>query len=685
MDISTLLRKVGPLLGEEKTRQIWEQLQLSEPKTASLIELQLRNQLSNTTGIQPYSDESPLEPIPIEKSNGLIHLGKVYYGALPLYGFGLRLDELIRHMAIFGRSGAGKTNVAFLILQEVVRLGFPFLVFDWKKNYRDLLHLKSFKDLVVYTVGRDHAPFFFNPLVPPPQVPPREWLKKLIEILQHAYFLGEGVAFVLQEIIDQVYQERNIYEGSQTWPSFSDVLYYLRKRPVKGREASWMESALRAVGVLCFGAMDSVLNSGISLPLILLLKQRAILELDGLTNSDKTFLIEALLLWIHHYQMNQPSREKLRHILLIEEAHHVLLKKKQELTGAESVTDVILREVREFGEAIILLDQLPSLISKPALENTYTTICMNLKEKGDVTAAAKAMLLEPGEARLLGALPVGTGVVKLQGRWPRPFQARFPLFQLQKGTVTDQEVRDRFLENLGVEGVARAMRDGSSSLARVVQEIIPTRRLTIKGKFSPLGQPLSVEGRDLLQDIKDHPIDPVTARYNRLGWTPVQGTGVVKQCLDDGFLASTSIPLPGTHVRFLELTEAGLEAIGLAKQQPERWGGPEHRFWVETTARGLQSQGVQVEKEHPLGEGKTVDLLATIQGRRVGIEIETGKSDWKGNALKCLEADLDHVVLAGTRARIVNQMKSELGDCQENGMLSVMAAWEVVKFLKFAE
>ena len=36
-------------------------------------------------------------------------------------------------------------------------------------------------------------------------------------------------------------------------------------------------------------------------------------------------------------------------------------------TGEETVTDVLLREIRELGESVICLDQHPSLISKPAL------------------------------------------------------------------------------------------------------------------------------------------------------------------------------------------------------------------------------------------------------------------------------------------------------------------------------
>lgn len=335
--------------------------------------------------------------------------------------------------------------------------------------------------------------------------------------MQHAYFLGEGVAFVLQEAMDGLYQDFGVYPGAERWPTFRDLQSRMERREAKGREAGWRESAMRAVGVLNFGAVDWVLNSGAHLPLEELLRQQAVLELDALTNSDKTFLIEALLLWIHHFRMHEGGRERLKHVLLVEEAHHVLLRKKQELTGAEAVTDVILREVREFGEAIVLLDQLPSLISKPALENTYTTVCLNLKEQGDVTAATKAMLLEPGEARHLGRLPVGWGIVKLQARWPKPFLVQFPLFPVQKGTVTDRQVHERYADALGVQDAARMLRDGFDAVCRLAEDVLRRPGSPAAGSACEEAAPvipelavptLAEDEERLLRDVLEQPFRP---------------------------------------------------------------------------------------------------------------------------------------------------------------------------------
>ncbi len=650
MDVTTVLKRLKPILGEEATKRAWEQLQLADPKTARLLEFSLRRRLAEATSYSFVDNEILLDPIPSDRAIGDIRLGTVMYGRRPFHSFSLQSGELIQHTAIFGRSGAGKTNVAFLMLRELSARGIPFLVFDWKKNYRDLLALKRFSGLVVYTVGRDDAPFFFNPLVPPQGVAPREWLKKLIEVMQHAYFLGEGVAFVLQEVIDQLYREHGVYDGRQQWPTFGDLLNRLRSRPVKGREAAWMESALRAVGVLCFGAMDWVLNSGAHFPVEQLLRQEAVLELDALTNSDKTFLIESLLLWIHHHRMHEPGREQLKHVILVEEAHHVLLKKKQELTGAEAVTDVILREIREFGEAIVLLDQLPSLISRPALENSFTTICLNLKEKGDVTAAAKAMLLESDEARYLGRLPVGSGIVKLQARWPNPFLVRFPLFQIRKGVTTDAQVHARFLESLDVETAASMLNGFVQTMGRHIYH-----RKEGGTDRKDEQRPLTDEETDLLTDVADHPVSPVTERYQRLSLNPKRGTRTAAVLIDRGFVKAATVSVPGSHVRLLGLTSKARQLLKLP-EETDRHGGLEHRYWVERIAAELASDGWQVTKEAPIGHGQAVDLLAGRGDQRIAIEVETGKSDWRANVQKCRRAGVQRVILACTRPSVARSL-----------------------------
>ena len=64
--------------------------------------------------------------------------------------------------------------------------------------------------------------------------------------------------------------------------------------------------------------------------------------------------------------------------------------------------DTALREVREFGVGVTIIDQHPYLISLPALGNAHCKIAMQLETEQDVQAMSAAMLLQGKEKRYLG-------------------------------------------------------------------------------------------------------------------------------------------------------------------------------------------------------------------------------------------------------------------------------------------
>jgi len=120
-----------------------------------------------------YKERIFLKPASPAECFGNYLLGMVVYPPGKFYcPFGLREDEWIKHILITGMTGTGKTNLAFFMLSELRKKNKPFLVFDWKRNYRDLLQLPEFKQTKVFTVARAIIPFKFNPLIPPPGTEP---------------------------------------------------------------------------------------------------------------------------------------------------------------------------------------------------------------------------------------------------------------------------------------------------------------------------------------------------------------------------------------------------------------------------------------------------------------------------------------------------------------------------------
>ena len=492
--------------------------------------------------------ETELIPPSAEQASGEYEMGQVVYSDRPLYSFGLRENEWIQHMAILGRSGGGKTNLGFQILTELKEKRKPFLVFDWKRNYRDLLALREFQDIEVYTIGRDIAPLAFNPLIPPTGTNPKTWLKKLNEVIAHAYCLGNGVLFLLQQAVDSVYEEAGVYENLvQRWPTFKDVLLKARGMDTRGRESGWLSSTLRALSSLCFGGMGDLLNSSNNKSIDHVFNGNVILELDGLSQADKTFFVQACLLYLHHKKMAENKRERFDRCVVIEEAHHILSSgQRTALTGAESVMDTTYREIREFGVSLVLLDQMPSKLSGFALANSYTTICMNMSNRADINAMTQTLLLENGKD-VLGTLEVGQAVVKLQGRIPRPFLISIPEFHIQKGQMTDDRIRDHMRNKIVPSGQEDSNPDFSDTNQDSSTEI-PAGSLT---------EPETM----FLQDVKDHPDNGVAARYERLGLSGRQGQKLKKNLLEKGLIEERLQTTKKGRLTVVCLTEEGIQLL----------------------------------------------------------------------------------------------------------------------------
>jgi hypothetical protein len=638
MEIQEICRKLKPVIGNKADRY-WLAYLTENKEGKQDIEIALNllalKHLGNDIDDPKINFSVPTQAI----AQGEYPIGTIQYSGRDYYPFGIREDEWIQHMAIFGRSGAGKTNTVIVLIEGLLVNKKPFLIFDWKRNYRDLLAFKD-DEILVYTVGRDISPLVFNPLIPPTGTNPEIWLKKLIEIIAKAYYLGEGVMYLLQEAIDAVYREFGVYAGNpKRYPTFIDVLKWLEENPVKGRKALWMDSTLRGIKSICFGPMGNVVNTPSQANLGELLQHNVILELDSLTNNDKNMIIESMLLWIHHYRLTQPDREIFKHAIIIEEAHHILLRKAAG-SGSESITDTTIREIRELGEAIVLIDQHPSMISIPALGNSYATICMNLKHRSDVNAIAAAMLIDDEEKDIFGNLPIGTAIVRIQGRWQRPFQIVIPHRNIPKGAIDDNMLKSIM---------------GQSSILKfdMPGEIIP--------EPSPALISVADDEKGLLLDIHSHPYSGVVERYRRVAVSRRKGDNFKRSLIAKELIMQVEIPTRSGRIVLLDLTDKAreyLEKAGLEVRRRRLNEGLEHDFWKHQVAEYYQKQGYEVKMEEPVN-GFT-DLVIEKDGERIAVEIETGKSDWKKNLQKNVSKNFAKIIIFVTHSGLKDELSSKI-------------------------
>ena len=610
----------------------WLQIRdMADAELKELIEKQIISVAYKRLG--DFRNKILLSLPPKQKIRGTFNLGTVLYEA-PKWPAGISSSELMQNMAIFGRSGAGKTNVAFHLMEQLVEKKIPFLFLDWKRTARHLI--PRFKEKInVYTPGRSLSKFVFNPFIPPPGLDPNVYVNHVVDIISEAYILGEGSRSIIQKAIAACYQQDNLS------PSVDEIIENVEEMPSKGRVHGWKISALRALQSLKFSDIGTSDKTSQQEMAGKLLQENTIIELDALGQSAKKFLVPLLCFWIYNVKLPSKDREKLSLVIFIEEAHHILL--RQEHRSNETLMNMLLRQCREIGIGIVTVDQHPSLISSSVLGNSYTSICLNQKNPSDINKAAGISLVDDEDKRYFSMLPVGQAIIKLQDKWRKPFLVQFPLMNFQKGLVTDSVLAKYLRQNT----------TGSSRKSPVLPEFQQVPQVPL------LDNALNEGAFIFLEDILTYPNDGVKIRYKRLGLSAGTGNRLKEQLLNQGWLQDQVVELGRTRKVLLRLTKAGKEALGLDSKNPEH-GSIVHEYWKRFYAQQFKEQGYKVILE-ALRKSGNVDVLALKNGETIAIEIETGKSDFVRNVKQDLLSGFDKVLVVAVDNKALGKVERELG------------------------
>lgn len=630
MDILKLARKLEPLMPNQV--QHWLRIRdTADPELKTLIEKQIINSAYNMLG--DFRSKTLLSLPPQAKAKGAIHFGTIQYER-EKWPLGISANELLQNLAIFGRSGAGKTNVAFHILQQLAAKKIPFLFLDWKRTARHLLPWLG-NQVQIFTPGRSISEFPFNPFVVPPGLEESVYINYLVDILADAYTLGDGVRSVLQKAIFNCYKQGN------RSPTAADILREVEDMPGKGRAGGWKISVTRALESVEFANITGSGRTSQETLARSLLERSSIIELDALSQNSKKFLIPILCLWLYCVRLNQADREKLRLVIFVEEAHHIFY--RQEHRAKESLMNMLLRQCREMGIAFVVIDQHPHLISSPALGNTYTSICMNQKHPSDINCSAALCLLGDSDKKHFSMLPVGRGIVKLQDRWRRPVLVQFPLVGIQKGAVTDALLKSKIRASGTLSALKLAVGSESAGIGR--------SRVADKGP--------NEDEWSFLEDVLQYPHDGVDLRYKRLGFSAGKGNRVKLRLHQRGLLESQEVPIGRTRRLLLRIPASGRKILGLQSNSPQR-GSLAHEYWKYYYAQNYSENGYSVTVEAPRRNGR-VDALAIKGTESIAIEIETGKSDVVSNVRQDLLSGFTRVLVVATDEAALKKIEEQLG------------------------
>jgi hypothetical protein len=368
---------------------------------------------------------------------------------------GIALPDLTRHALFAGTTGSGKTNSTLALCEQLWRdHHVPFLVIEPVNSalddYRWLATRPGFEDLLVLTVGNeDVAPLRLNPFEVPPGVRISSHIAGLLACFDAAFGLWDPLPIIYNRALRATYARRGFVstdlarpEHRGTWPTLTDFVKEIRAQTERLDYSGEVRSNIIAASQLraeslAEGACASTLDCQISYPMAALLGRPVVLELAEVgDNAKEQSLMMALILqtMTEYYKANRPESGSLMHVTVIEEAHRLLGRPvaqnadaregDAQARAAQAFADTLAQN-RKYGEALVIVEQVPGKLVEDAYKNTNLKIMHRLPAEEDREVLGSAMTFSAEQQRYAAGLPPFTAFAHYDGL-DRPALVRVP-------------------------------------------------------------------------------------------------------------------------------------------------------------------------------------------------------------------------------------------------------------------
>jgi len=366
--------------------------------------------------------------------------------------------------------GSGKTTTMFNILYQLwhatdTEHRIPFMVLEpAKTEYRSLMRLGEFqKDMWVFTLGDERiSPFRFNPFEVMEGIPLESHIARLNACFVGAFNLFDPLPLLLDKAIRESYAEKGWLDdcvGGEldvVPPTLTD----LRNQALKVIEnAGYSEklsndfkaALIQRLDSLRRGSKGRMLDTRKSIPFGWIMQHPVIFELDALNGDEKSLLMMFLLSFVYEYaKANRLSGSKLRHVLLVEEAHNLIGRSRMgnsEYRANPQEQSIklfiqMLAEMRALGEGILIADQLPTALAPEAMKQTNLKVLMRMTARDDREEIGNTMDLEEEHLKEVTRFRSGQGYVYLED-WDHVQQVAMVNFKEENHVIvppTDMEL-----------------------------------------------------------------------------------------------------------------------------------------------------------------------------------------------------------------------------------------------------
>ena len=522
---------------------------------------------------QAYPFEQYEKPLGFDQ----LQLGSSPTGALVT----LDTDDLMKHLLTVGQSGSGKTTLFYNLMDQ---LDVPFWSFDLKQDYR---HLAQEHEVLVLPWSE----LRFNPLKPPPGVPPRRWAQVFSEVFGHATALLSGSKNHLLKQLITLYQLYELFNKvSEPYPSTHELEMLIEDEKVNyvRKTSNYRDTLLNRIEAMNLTA-GTIFDCSQGYPVKELLQRNVVFEFDGLNRDVQNFLMEILFAYVYEYRLAQNQRDQgLNHVFFLDEGKRVfsVYKERRDAAGIPEI-DELTAKMREFGEGLVVADQEASKLTDSIKANTYTKILLPIGDQKQFNAISDSMNLSERQADFAQKLGIGEAVVQTGNGDPVPVQLEG--YDLEK-TISDEELRKLQAEDW-------------HSLSHEPRDTTPRFETYMTlGEEDELEEPniindptkikVSENADRLLEDIVENPFRSLLERYDEFS-NRYQGNKAKDELVDAGLIVERTVK-SGDNRKLLELTENGRDyvedSLNMDTEQQGR-GGIIHQYWQHRIKQAFEAAG----------------------------------------------------------------------------------------------
>ena len=333
--------------------------------------------------------------------------------------FKLTVDDLKRHILILGPSGAGKTRLARVIIDEILRnpkLRTKIWIFDFHGEHIDLIQ-HNFR---IITPGSLEFPLALN-IFEPHLERPESYVHFLTNLITELFQSTDHPFTPQMERILSMALNETVMRSDQRAPHFFIYnLWYWSKKisadiPTAIQSFHGIINRIRSIFSGISGSVYWVMNSNINISR--LLDSNVIFNMSNLTKRgalkrDLMLLVNVLLRYVISELINRQLNlihDEIKLLIILEEGRYLVPWRKRESSLDTSMIEDFAVLARKYGLSLCTISQSPKTISPDIIENAGTIFILG-------GTPPDTLLLDETTIKYLNIMPPREALVRLTSR-----------------------------------------------------------------------------------------------------------------------------------------------------------------------------------------------------------------------------------------------------------------------------